>query len=379
MKLADVVAQLQVILPIFTDYFSEVADIEAITVTPTEVIIKTSVPHNLTTGDGVNISNVGFKNPIDGIAKDGNVFELAVTTKHDLTFGYPGYETVALGGFDNESWDASFDLVSVPNRNRFQISSANPIIALTGNEYLSENRIDGVNGRFGATVIDEDTFSISGEFGVGDYIGGQVKTCIRIAGSVNIERTLEEYTKQKTTDMWAFVSMHDVVASKDRNAYNDGVATFAAGEDVRLRLIDGFSVFLFANTSESIAAVDATDIFRHDMLEPLLKSLYGAIFDTGLSTAGDFKAILKGHGQSFYNRAILVYQYNFEFSNDITLADSVDPQNTRAFSKIEYSQRINPAGITNDNPVAFPLQFPIDFDDNAVPGMHANFELPDKE
>ena len=378
MRLTDIVAQLQLVLPQYTDYFSNTLAIESIVVEPTIATIKTTSAHGLLNNKAVTISEVSIQNGITAISKDGLIYTLDTDIKHDLSYGYPGYETVTLGGFTSYDWNDDFTLTGVPNRDQFNIQSANTIPTLNGSEYLLENRIDGVNGRFSVTVIDATTFTISGSFEEGVYLGGYVKTKVRIAASINIDRTLQQYTKKEIDEMWAFVSMHDATASKDRNAYNDGVATFANGEDIRLRIIDGFSVFLIANVSESIAAVDAIDIFRHELLGPILKSLYGVSFPTGLSESSDFKAIITGHGQSFYDRATLVYQYNFQFTNDITIEDGVENQNTRAFTKLKYVQRINPEGIEDNNPTSFPLPFPIDFDESAIPHLSFQTELPEE-
>jgi len=140
--------------------------------------------------------------------------------------------------------------------------------------------------------------------------------------------------------MWAFVSMNDVIASKDRNANSDAVATFANGQEPRLRLMDGFSIFLVGNATEEIAGVGLLDIFRHDMLGPILKSVSGVRFDTGLYYSGDFKTVLTGHNYVDYNRAILIYQYNFQFSSDITLDDQAEDSDTRAFTEIDYTNSI---------------------------------------
>ena len=140
--------------------------------------------------------------------------------------------------------------------------------------------------------------------------------------------------------MERFVSMNDVITSKDRNTLNDSQGTFTNGQDPRLRLIDGFSVFLVGNVTNEIAGVRLLDTFRHDLLSPLLKTLSGIRFDTGLQNNSDFKTILIGQNVVLYNNAILIYQYNFQFTNDITLDDQAEECDTRAFSEIDYTQVI---------------------------------------
>jgi len=359
MKIADVVSQMQLVLPKYTDYFDGDIGVSSIIATATLATITTTAAHGLATGDPITIIEVRNQNSLLTISKDGLVYTFTTSDYHDLTLGYPGYETVLLGGFIDPAWNGNFTLVDVPSRNTFKIRTTNspPIgedsfplsmpytfgLLLDHTEHLDENRIDGINGRYASTVIDSNTITVSGTFKAGSYSSGQLKKAVRIAGSIDIERTIEEYTQQSLEELWAFVSMHDVSASKDRNAYNDAVATFARGEDPRLRLIDGFSVYLIGNVTGEIAATDTLDIMRHDLLGPLLKTLYGVKFGTGLSTESDFKCILTSHNQVFYNRAILVYQYAFEFSSDITLDDAANEDDTRAFSEFEYTHEFGTA------------------------------------
>ncbi len=327
------------IIPRYTDHFSELVTTSSIVASGGIAIIN--APSNgLTNNDAVTINDIAQQTAIDSVSKDGFIYTFETSERHDLTLDYPGYENVTLGGFTQSEWNGSFKLIDVPTRRSFKIQSVNTLPILNTNEYLSEIRVDGINGRYPITKIDSNNFSISGDFEDGDYSSGSINRSVRIAGSVSIERSLEEYTEQDVNDIWAFVSMNDAIASKDRNALNDATATFANGEEPRLRIIDGFSVFLIGNVSTEITGVDLLDIFRHDLLLPLSKSFSGVRFSTGLSGDGDFKTILIGHNFVIYNRATLVYQYNFQFSTDITLADQVENTDTRAFSEIDYTQSI---------------------------------------
>jgi len=338
MKLTDVVNQLQLVLPKYTDYFSNTLSIANISTSGNTAIISTSVSHGLVNGQAVTISDVAFNNDITSVSQDGLIFTFGTAVAHDLTLNYPGYETVEINGFTDTNWNGSFSLVAVPNRTSFSVRSTNTIPTLNGNEYVREVRVDGVNGRYSVTVVAPPIFTIAGSFIDGVYTGGTVKTAVRIAGSVNIERAIQEYTEQNVNDLWMFVVMADAEVSKSRNAYSDSVATIANGEDVRVRLIDGFSVFIVKNVSQEISAVAAMDIARHDLLSPILKSLYGARFDTGLSGCSDFIAILTSHNFVEYDRATFVYQYTFQITNDMTLDDSVINEDTRAFRDISYTQ-----------------------------------------
>lgn len=342
MRLSEVVSQIQLVLPKYTDYFSTSLEIASIVATDTLATIDTVLDHNLSVedDDAVVIVGVSQKNSISSISKDGLVYTIETIEDHDLTFGFPGYETISLGGFTDSEWNDNFKLLSTPTRKSFTIQSINTLPALNTNEYLSEIRIDGVNGRFAATVTSGTQFTIPGDFKPGSYTGGLVKKTTRIAGSVSIERALEQYTKQSVENLWMFVTMSDATISKDRNAMSDAVATIAAGEDIRMRMIDGFSIFIVKNTKNELAAVNALDIARHELLSPISKTLFGVRFSTGLSGDGDFSAIMTGHNFVEYNRATLVYQYNFEFVTDMTVEDAVENTDTKAFTDIVYNQEV---------------------------------------
>lgn len=367
MKLSEVVSQLQLVLPKYTDLFSNSVNILSITVLnsfefPPEfpigfggVEIITDGPHGLVNNEAVTISNVAQNNIISSVSKDGLIFTFETVLPHDLTYGYPGYETITLGGFTDVLWNSDFTLLEVTDRNTFKVQSTNALPTLNSDNFLSEKRIDGINGRYSVIVTDTNRFAISGTFIVATYSGGTVKTAVRIAGTVSIARSLEQYTEQKAEELWIFVVMNSANVSKNRNAYSDAVASLTNGEDIRTRLIDGFSVFIVKNVKNDIAAVDAMDIARHDLLSPISKSLYGAVFSTGLSCLGDFKSVLTGHNWVEYNRGTFVYVYTFEFPTDMTLGDSVINEDTRAFSDINYNHSIG-SDDTTDSTVGIKLR-----------------------
>lgn len=340
MKLTDVVNQLRAVLPKYTDVFSKVLSISTITVSGGTATIVTSSSHGLSTGDNIVISDVTVHTSITAVSQSGNVFTFTTGSDHDLTFGWQEHENVNLDGFTDSAWNDSFYLVDVPNRRTFKVRSTNALPVLNTNEVLLENRRDGVNGRWSATVVDPTTFTIATVELDGTYVGGTVGASHRIAGSITIERAVEQYTAQNLSDFWMFVVPDDAELSKDRATYTDAVATRTTSDDLRLRLLDGFLVYIIKNTTQDIAAVAALDICRHDLLLPVLKSLNGARFEAGLSGSGDFKTIMTSHRAFDYNRAYLIYEYQFQMAMDITNDDQVQPEDTRAFRDIDYTEEI---------------------------------------
>lgn len=339
MKLSDVVNQLRGVLPKYTDVFSSVLGISSITASAGVATIVTSEVHGLVTGANVVLRNATIETEISAVSQDGLVFTFTTDTDHDLTLNWAGHETVALTGFTDSDWNDSFTLIDVPNRRSFKVRSTNTSPTLTGAENLLENRSDGVNGRYAANLVSTTSFTVAGDFIDGDYIGGSISKSQRITGTINLERALEQYTKQELEDYWLFVVMADAEVSKDRNSFSDAVNTVPAGNDIRSRLIDGFNLYIFKNTTQSV--VDAIDVCRHDLLLPILRSVFGSRFPTGLTGTGDFKTILLGHQAFDYNRAILIYEYRFQVVMDITDEDTVEDLDTRAFRDIDLTEVID--------------------------------------
>ena len=346
MKIADVVNQLQLLLPKFTNRVSSVLTISSISVSSNVATITTSSAHGLRTGQAAALSNVVVETPISAESKSANTYTFTATN-HDLTFGWEDHETITMSGFTDGDWNDTFTLGGAPNRNTFTIVSANSEPVLNGNEVLHEIRSDGINGRFSITVVDTTSFTITGSFLDGDYSGGTVSSGVRVAGAITLERAIEEYTEQSVSDLWIFVVMNDADVSKDRSTFSDATATRTGADDIRIRLIDGFTVTIVVNTSNDITATDALDLCRHDLLQPILKTIYGARFSTGLDGDADFRTVLTGHGFSSYNRAILAYTFGFEVVMDLTAGDSVNEGDTRAYRNIDYTQTVGDDDTTD--------------------------------
>lgn len=337
MRLSDIVNQLIIILPQYTDRFSDLASIASISSSTTEAIITTTEAHGLSDNDSVTLANVVFHNSITAVSRDGLVFTFTTSQPHDLTQNWN--ETITLAGFTDNEWNASFSLVAVPDRNTFSVQSTNSLPTLSGAEYLSEIRIDGLNGRFPAIVTSDTTFTISGDFLQGVYSSGKVLKGVRIAGIVDFDRAMETYTEQSPNDLWMFVQMHDIETSRDRESLTDAYAQKSVkSNDFRMSLIDGFNCHIIKSTSDEVAAVESVDITRHEIFLPMMKTIFGVQFDSGLSCEDSYGAMLTGTSTQLYNGAYLVYSYIFEVSYRLFNDDVVEPRNTRAFRNIEYRE-----------------------------------------
>ena len=343
MKIADVVSQLALVLPNFTDLFADIQAISSITVTSNVATVTTTAAHGLATGQAISIAGVETRTPITSFVKSGLNFTYTTSLEHDLTFGWVDNENIELSGFTDNDWNASFKLKASDNRFDFTVQSTNADPVLTGNEFLLEpNRIDGINGLFPITVTGASAFTISGSFLDGTYtpINGKVFSNPRIAATIDIDRALAQYTKNNTNEFWIFVEPANVTVSKDRSAFSDATATIPSGTEIRTRMLDGFTVYIIAPTSAEIAAEKALDICRHDLMLPMMKTLYGVKLDTGVTNVADFKVTLEGHNVAAYEKAFLAYAYEFQFVIDLTDEDQFREGGTRAFRNIDYTQEV---------------------------------------
>lgn len=365
MKLADVQNQARLLIPRYTELFSDTQTIVSILVASGVATVTTSTAHGVVTNSQLTLTNVETRTPIDAVSKDGLVFTFGTSVPHDLTEGWPDNSTIELGGFTDGAWNTTFSLKSANNRETFQVQSAETIPTLNGNEYLLEpNRIDGINGMHSATVTGATTFTFTTTANDGTYtpVNGRVSSAPRIAVSVDIDRSLSEYTKHDTQDFWMFIVPPSVVdVSKSRSAQSDANVTVGNGEDIRGRMLDGFEIIIVVNVTEQIAAATALDVCRDELLLPMMRTFLGAYFPTGLTTSNDFKTILASHGDVEYNRAVFVYRYTYQVVMDFTDSDTVRPLDTRAFRDLNYTLKVGGDDTTNMTVL------PIDLDDEPLP------------
>ncbi len=341
MRIADIIAQLQRVLPGKTDLFHDVIAVTSITATATLATIVTADAHNLVDGSLVTLSGVESRAPITAVDQDGLLTRFTTSVDHDLTEGNPDTPTVNLIGFTDGAWNVAHELVSVPNRRSFVVRSALAIPVLNGAEVLLEpNRIDGINGAYDATVVSSTSFTISGSFIPGIYTptNGRVSSEPRITGAITVERARQIYDAAPKR-FWMSVVPDAAVVSKHRATESDAISAMMDGEDLRLRILDNFAVFVFAPVDGELGAVDTLDICRHDLLGPIVSSLYGTRPLTGLACAvSEFRITFVGHRPFDYDRGVLAYEYAFQAPADLTTDDAVVLEADRAFRDIDYAQ-----------------------------------------
>lgn len=342
MKAEDILKQIQLRLPRVTNLFSDTLSITSLTYSGGVVTATTSAPHGLSIGHVVTIT--GAKTPINitNLTYLDGVATATTATRHDLTEGFQnGIGTynplVEVDGATEAEYNGANPLLSVPNRTSFTYSvTGTPSSPATGTPKLLESFSTGYNGaQTVASTPDSTTFTYNITEAPNSPASGTilVHKSVRASRSINIERTLEAYTKKDTGELWLFVVLGDATSSKNRNIESDAVDTQGAGTEFRQRIILPFSIYVFFPTSGQIAGAEARDQIE-DIRPFIFKSVLGLKLNENLSSETTYKIIYEGDSFAAYDGAIYVHQFDFSTITDIVDEDTVDPDFSVAFRDI---------------------------------------------
>ena len=343
MRMAEIAERLRQFLPSKTDLFSKTVTVQRIVSDGSSAQITTSRRHNLSDGDSVVVSDVGVFTPILSLVRDGLVVIVSTDEDHDLTERADILQSVRFDGFTDSGWNnVAFPLVRVFNRRTFSIRTSQVVPILNGNEVLIEpDRIDGFNGEYSVDVAGPRTLTITGSFPILDFTtpSGKVTTNPRVGVAADLERATKLFDEAPSKEFWSYVVPAPATVSKDRSTASDAVSAKAAGNTMRLRILDHFTVFVFCPTHEELAAEEAIDICRHDLMPIIIGGLFGYYPQTGLDCPNsEFRIIPTAHEVVAYNEAFLIYAFEFEAPMDLSSADIILREGTRAFRDVDYAQ-----------------------------------------
>lgn len=367
MKIADVTNQLAKIIPQVTDFFSDTLGIVSISGNGTIITVETSSIHGLSTGGFVNVRDVESNNPIASVVfsiVDGQSFlEVETTLSHDLTLNPRETETIfaKLAGFTDSAWNASLELVEVSNRKTFKVingTASAPI--LNSSELLLEIVLGQFNGPQIATVIDTTNFSYPSSLTISGQ-GGDVQTNIRIAGIVNFERALDQYTKKLEDKFFMFVvAPTSTIANKSRGSQTDINDEQTQQSNFNENIRDGFIILVIGNVAGEAGALKTMDNIRDEVFRAILLAVRGVKFPSGLACEPNQVTSFLSHGTLAYDNARYIHQFIFEMPLVMTIDDSVQAE-TRAFRDIDFTNS------TPSNADAPDLIASIDLDDDSLP------------
>ena len=337
-KASTIAAQLQAILPMQTNLFTNAdISISSLTRSGTTVTAVTSSDHGLSTGNYVNVIDAKASIDISSITSvadsenTGAIVTVSLASDHDLTEGFD--YTVEISGADQAAYNGTFPLLTTSNRRTFTYAiDTQPASPATGTiKYLDINGI-GYNGQYSVTVTDTTTFTYETTYTPDSPAQGSptLRTGVRIARAVSWERATEAYTRQNSSDLWAFIVLGDTSISKDRRDSTDAIQTMSYGDEYRQRLISPFSIYIYVPCGDEIAGGAARDSIE-DVRLALYKSILRSRFTPVLSQAAQYVTVATGDRFADYTGAYYIHEFMFETECDITLLDTVDATENRAF------------------------------------------------
>lgn len=331
MKAYDIIQQLYRVMPKLTSLFSTDVPITSLTKSGALVTAVTSSAHGLSSGDYIYITGANWQTNIASITRVGNIATVVCSSPHDLTEVF--FETVRLIGSNEAEFNGTFKLLSVPNRSTFTIQVVDSgATSATGSPILLEPWRIGFNGWVPITVTSSTTFTYQSSGSASATAYGQLvgRKAPRISGAASLERAEAAYTRMGSNELWAFVVMGKVSASKSKYTQSDFISSSTATTVFRQSLINDVYVYVFVPTSSSLAARAERDLMS-DVARYLFKSLLGKVYPTYFIDAPTTVMHFLQHQQLSYKGAYYIHEFQFEGAADITTNDIVENDSTRAF------------------------------------------------
>lgn len=332
-KLDQIIGQLQSQVTKHTELFNDSANIRSISVSGTTVTIEVDTELNQDTV--ANIRDVYVQNnAVSASAGDvSGTYIVELEQEHDVTYSELEIDldiekTVEFVG----DFEGDRVLVGVPELDQVTIESS---LAPTGSYYLLENY--NVSGRKTITWINSTTFTYESDYELTLVSNnGTVQNNIRVDGisSDNDLSDLLENKAIKLTKNTMFVVMNEARASKSRHIYSDAYNRKEYKDDLHIEVPQTFSVFIVIPTHTKTTPREAINSID-DLRVYMVKSLHGALFDSGFVSNNKFLCSYLSDTGEQYNKAYYVHRFDFETVFNIENEDSVAVEDTRAFKSFE--------------------------------------------
>lgn len=340
MKAIDVVEQLQLKLPKFTDAFTTDIPIKSLTRSVTIMTAVCNDPHNLSIGHIVIILGAIAPIPISSLIRVGAVGTLVTVTPHDLTDKIA--KTIQLSGSVEAEFNGTFTRLQIKNRTTitFTMVDSGPTTA-TGSPVIenAESILRNYNQTFQVSAI---LSNVSFQFihpvtSLPDPIGTIIaRSNPRISAAITIERAQAAYTKMIKKEKWMFVILDDSVASKSRQISSDAVDNLQRGTFFRQQVVQSFEVFVFFPVQDELAARESRDQ-AEDLFRPICRSVLSFLFDSGLFVGAQNPVQFVDHGVFKYDTATYIHSFAFQNVADLTFNDTVGPEDDVAFRDIDLT------------------------------------------
>jgi hypothetical protein len=361
-KISEVVLQLSKRLPLFTESFTDTLAVVSLVHSGTTATVVTSSGHDLKAGDSVHI--IGAINPVtistithaySGSPPVGSGVAIATTAEdHDLTMFVddPSLNVVSIIGATQSGFNGTgMALLAVPNRRTFHYAIPKATAAAATGLPVATNASNVYNtirGQYAvASVTNSTTFTL--QHTAASNLGTQIGTITarvkpRITGAIDDEGAMSSYgrdaedssTLERKSKTWAYALIGDVSASKGRRNGTDALDDQTIQGDWHQVLIAPFQVLIAQDASNETLGRNSRDN-AENLLGPILRSLVGKRFSTGLSQTLGSDVQFVGHGIARYDGATYWHEFNFEQRAIVGFADTVGADDDVAFRDWDFT------------------------------------------
>lgn len=352
MRIDDVVKQLQRRLPLFSEAFTDNTEVASIVHVGTTGTVTTSERHGLKPGNAVHIEGARTPIVISTITHAGDGIAIATTdADHDLTL-YSEYEAgnvVEISGAVEADFNGSLELLDVPNRRTFHFAvdeaapaaaTGSPLLENGSNVFRTVRGLYRVDTVTSATVFTVEHTSASD---LGALIGTMsIRANPRLAGAVDEEAAETSFTRAPHSDVtddrpvkaWLYVVLGDRTASRGKNSRLDSIDIQSVGSDWQQYLNQPVQILVAIGAADEELARKARDDAA-SFLRPILRSVLGKKFDSGLAAGAVGEMQFVGDGTSRYDAGTYWHEFLFEARELVGFDDTVGAEDDVAFRDFE--------------------------------------------
>lgn len=350
----EIALHLQKNLPLLTDRFHDSIPVTSGSVSSGILSLVLSAGHGVSIGDLIYVNNSLIRNElIDSYDTGDNTVRYTTKDEHDLTAfmenrvgrTYPKGKSIQI---DDNGTVRTLNLdptsAGVPARNMFETDEGVPIIPITGNEYLLEDRDIGLKGFKKVTNVVGNTIEIElidvPPVPDGIVLIDSILIDIRISIVADYKRAEEVYTKQGNNGngegkAYLFVIMLDREPSTDR-ANTDDLTSLAGSGLKMLNIRQEFAVLVLIPSEGDLGAGEEKQWVYTDLFIILNKCLYGWQETT-----------YNGDGQTVQNTSYYGHSFEWQSRQRLDYEQGFINNDTVALRDINFKQTIFDKGDSN--------------------------------
>ena len=351
MRLIDVVTQLQNTLPLLTDELTDTVAVTSITHASGVATIVTAAAHGLSVGESTNVLGAITPIAIASIVHVADELTAIVTTSadHDYTLyeSYTDGNVAVLSGATESEFNGTFTIVGVTNRRVFTITVAgSDPTSVTGSPVCDNgsNVFNTVRGQYAvATAPTTTTLTIAhGDAALSlGVLDGTItlRSNPRITAAISDEAAVKAYSRRIASPgvheakTWVFVVLDDSTVSRGRTSRTDAIDVQTIGMEWQQYILQPFSLLLVIPAADQTLGANARDT-AEDMLRPILRSVCGHQFPTGLGVATCGPAQFVSHAFARYDGSVYWHDFQFEQRAEMTVIDTIEAGDDVAFRDV---------------------------------------------